>query len=85
MQIDFGTLPVSEMLFMISDPAVSPGSHITGQIAYDVGTTGKDLDEFEMDAIDLKFGQCSTGQFEVYAIGLEGYVSDKFMLNYIVG
>lgn len=82
--IDFGTLGVSEASFTISDPDVTPTSNIVGQIAYEVGTTGKDLDEFEMDALDCKFGPGS-GQFTLYAVGLEGYIADKFTVSYTIG
>jgi len=38
----------------------------------------------EMDAIDLKF-QPGSGQFIVRVKGLEGYLHDKFKINYAVG
>lgn len=82
--VDFGSLPQSEMLFTITDASVSPTSHIIGEVAYDATGTGKDLDEFDMDAVDLKFGPGS-GQFELYMKGLEGYLADKFVVNYVVG
>ena len=46
--------------------------------------TGKDLDELDMDGLDLKFGP-GTGQFTLYARGLDGYVADKFKINYLIG
>lgn len=82
-EIDFGALPVAEASFVVADANVSPTSHITGTVAYEA-PTGKDLDELEMDELDLKFGPGS-GQFTLYARGREGYVSDKFKINYIVG
>lgn len=81
-EIDFGTLPVAEASFTITDAEVTPTSKITGNIAYEL-PTGKDLDELEMDGIDLKFGPGS-GQFTIYARGLDGYVADKFKVNYLV-
>jgi len=82
-EIDFGSLPVSEAKFVITDASVTPSSHITGSVAYEA-PTGKDLDELEMDLLDLKFGPGS-GQFTLYAVGENGYVADKFKINYVVG
>ena len=82
-EIDFGATPVSEALFTITDGDVSAGSMLIGQVAYEA-PTGKVLDEVEMDALDLKFGP-DTGQFTLYARGLDGYVADKFKINYTIG
>lgn len=82
-EIDFGALPVSEMEFTVIDTDVSPTSQLIGQIAYEA-PTGKELDELTMDSLDLKFGPGS-GQFSIYAIGLDGYIADKFKVNYLIG
>lgn len=82
-EIDFGATPVAEASFTITDAAVSAASRIIGTVAY-VAPTGKDLDELEMDGLDLKFAPGS-GQFTLYARGLDGYVADKFVVNYQVG
>ena len=82
-EIDFGSLPVSEKEFVIIDSDVSPNNQVTGWIAYEA-PTGKDLDELTMDSIDLKFSS-GTGQFKIYAIGLNGYLHDKFKINYTLG
>lgn len=82
-EVDFGSLPVSEASFLITDASVTPSSHIVGTVAYEA-PIGKDLDELEMDELDLKFGP-GTGQFTLYAIGENGYVADKFKINYVVG
>lgn len=82
-EIDFGTTPVAEASFLITDAAVSAASRIIGTVAY-VAPTGKDLDELEMDGLDLKFAPGS-GQFTLYARGLDGYVADRFLINYQVG
>lgn len=82
-EIDFGATPVSEASFTIVDAGVSASSHLIGQVAYEA-PTGKDLDELDMDALDLKFGPGS-GQFTLYAIGMHGYVADKFKINYTIG
>jgi hypothetical protein len=82
-EIDFGTTPVAEASFLITDAAVTPSSRLLGVVAY-VAPTGKDLDELDMDGIDLKFAPGS-GQFTLYARGLDGYVADKFIIYYQVG
>lgn len=82
-EIDFGSLPVSEASFLITDASVSPTSHIVGTVAYEA-PTGKDLDELDMDGLDLKFGPGS-GQFTLYVRGQDGYIADKFKINYVVG
>lgn len=82
-EIDFGTTPVAEASFLITDAAVTASSKLIGTVAY-VAPTGKDLDELEMDGLDLKFAP-GTGQFTLYARGLDGYVADTFKINYLVG
>ena len=82
-EIDFGTIPVSEKEFIVTDADVLVTSQIIGNVAYEA-PTGKDLDELEMDAIDLKFAPGS-GQFIIYAKGLEGYIEGKFKVNYLIG
>ena len=82
-EIDFGTIPISEKEFTITDEEVLITSQITGNVAYEA-PTGKELDELEMDSIDLKFASGS-GQFKIYAKGLEGYLEGKFKINYLIG
>ena len=82
-EIDFGTVPVSEKEFIITDSDVLITSQITGNIAYEA-PTGKELDELECDSIDLKFAP-GNGEFKIYAKSLEGYISDKFKINYLIG
>jgi hypothetical protein len=82
-EIDFGATPIAESEFTVVDADVSATSQLMGTVAYEA-PTGKDLDELEMDAIDLKF-QPGTGQFIVRVKGEEGYLHDKFKINYLVG
>jgi len=82
-EIDFGSVPVSEAEFIITDSDVLVTSQIIGNIAYEA-PTGKDLDEVTMDSIDLKFAPGS-GQFTLYVKGLEGYLEGKFKVNYLIG
>lgn len=82
-EIDFGTTPVSAMSFVVSDEGVFPDSRLMAAIAYEA-PTGKDLDETEIDPIVLI---CAPGlqQFTIHAKALEGYVADKFKVNYFIG
>lgn len=82
-EVDFGTTPLAEAEFTVVDAEVSLTSQLIGTIAYEA-PTGKDLDELEMDAIDVRF-QPGTGQFIVRVKGLEGYLHDKFKINYLIG
>lgn len=82
-EVDFGTTPVSAGSFVISDEDVSVDSRIVGGIAYEA-PTGKDLDEVDIDMIKVVFGP-GDKQLTIYAKGLEGYLADKFKINYLIG
>lgn len=82
-EIDFGTTPVAEASFTITDADVSAGSQLIGSVAYEA-PTGKDLDELDMDGLDLKFAP-GVGEFTLYARGMDGYVADTFKVNYLIG
>lgn len=82
-EIDFGVTPVAEKSFTITDTSVLVTSQLIGNVAYE-SPTDKDLDELEMDSLDLQFAP-GAGQFILYARGLDGYIADKFKINYLVG
>lgn len=82
-EIDFGVTPVYEKSFTITDSSVATTSHLIGMIAHEA-PTGKDVDEVEMDPLNLSFAPGS-GQFTLYARGLEGRVYGAFKVNYIIG
>ena len=82
-EIDFGATPIAEQSFNVTDADVTAGSQIIGNVAYEA-PTGKDLDELDMDAVDLKFAPAA-GSFTIYAKGMEGYIADKFKINYLIG
>jgi hypothetical protein len=82
-EIDFGQVPVAEAEFTVIDASVNPSSNIIGSVAY-VAPTNKDLDELEMDAIDLKFAP-GDGFLKIRATGMNGFVANKFKINYAVG
>lgn len=83
-EIDFGSTPVADTSFTISDSDVNSSSIIKAWISYDA-PTGKDLDEIEMDTIDLNCGQAGSGSFTLFAKPKDGYVADKFKVNYSIG
>jgi hypothetical protein len=83
-EVDFGTTPVAEGTFTITDASVSTSNQIIAYLAYEA-PTGKDLDECEMDSLNIV---CSngTGQFNMYITTADGsYLADKFKINYLVG
>jgi hypothetical protein len=82
-EIDFGTTPVSEAEFTVSDESVTVNSRIIGYVSYEAPTS-KDQDEVTMDTLDLKFAP-GDKSFTLYARGLEGYVADKFLITYHIG
>jgi hypothetical protein len=83
-EVDFGTTPVTEASFTITDANVTTSSFITGGIAY-VAPTSKDLDELEFDQLDLKFVG-NNGNITLYAIVDSGsLIAGKFKVNYSVG
>ncbi len=82
-EIDFGATPISEKSFTITDTSVLVTSQLIGNVTYEA-PTDKELDELEMDSLDLKFAP-GDGQFILYARGLDGYIADKFKINYLVG
>lgn len=82
-EIDFGTTPVFAAEFTITDADVSATSNLIAQVAYEA-PTGKDLDELELDCLYLQC-QPGAGQFVLRAEGMDGYIADKFKVNYLIG
>lgn len=82
-EIDIGATPVASATLTIADATVSASSKLMGQIAY-VAPTGKDLDELEMDDIQLLLAP-GNKEVDIFIRGLEGYIADKFVINYVVG
>lgn len=82
-EIDFGTTPLADMEFIVGDADVTPSSRLVGHVSYEA-PTGKDLDEVLIDVLDLIFAP-GDKQFTVRARGMEGYVADKFKINYFIG
>jgi len=82
-EIDFGSTPVHEASFVVVDVDVTGGSQLLGQIAYEA-PTGGELDDVEMDAFNLRFAPGS-GQFTLFISSLEGMVTGKYKVNYLIG
>lgn len=83
-EIDFGSTPVSDGNFTITDATAVVGALIMATMAYDA-VTGKDLDEFEMDELDIKCGNASGGSFTMLVKSKDGsYLEGKFKINYII-
>jgi hypothetical protein len=79
-EIDVGTTPVLEKTVNVVDAGVLATSKILGGVA-NIAPTGKDLDEVEADALELKF-QPQAGSININIKGLEGAIADKFKLWY---
>ena len=83
-EIDFGTASVWEKTFTITDARVTTSSYLVARLAY-VAPTDKYLDELEFDTFDFQCVQAGAGSFTLYARALDGPVSGKFKVNYVVG
>lgn len=81
-EVDFGSTPLSEQNFTITDAAVSGTSKIIAWMS-GLTPTGKDQDELEMDSFWVEASP-GTGNFNLYIRGLEGYLADKFIVLYLV-
>lgn len=81
-EVNFGNMPSADKSFTVTDADVTASSIIIGWLAY-AAPTNKDLDELDMDLIDLKF-MPGDGQFTVWATPKDGYVADKFKINYLI-
>jgi hypothetical protein len=82
-EVDFGTTPLAEQTFIITDARVTAGSVIIPRVSGST-PTGKDADEVAMDTYAL-FVFPGTGQFNLTIRGLEGYLADKFKIDYLIG
>lgn len=83
-EIDFGTLPVYQKEFTITDTSVLITSNITASVAYEA-PTGKDLDELEMDSLTITCGQATNGTFKILVRSIDNsYLSGKFKINYSI-
>jgi hypothetical protein len=81
-EIDFGSTPVSEASFTITDSAItSSAMRVMATVSYSA-PTGKDQDELEMDDLQLR-AVAGSGNFVLYVRAADGsYLADKFKINY---
>jgi hypothetical protein len=86
--IDFGTKPVSEMLFTVADGSVTPTSKIIAQIA-SVAPANRDLDEIQAESLYVFANPSATagsGFVDFWVRTIDGStVSEQFIINYQVG
>ena len=81
-EVDFGTTPVKDGSFTITDSQITANSIVVATLAYDAPTS-KDLDEVEMDDLVIRCGQATAGQFTMFIHAADGsYLADKFKINY---
>jgi len=81
-EVDFGSTPVDNASFTITDAQVTASSIVSCWLS-GATPTSKDQDELEMDALFME-ALPGAGSFSLYIRGLEGYVSDKFKINYLI-
>lgn len=79
-EIDVGATPVEQATGTIGVIGLLNTSKIIGGVAY-VAPTGKDADELEMDALEIKF-EPRPDNLIVHIKGLEGYIADRFKIWY---
>lgn len=82
-EIDFGPTPVRSSSFTITDSNVSTANFILPFQA-GIAATGRQLDENDMDKLDL-ITVVGSGQFTLYAEGLDGPLSGKYKIGYQIG
>lgn len=81
-EIDFGSLGVFSGTFTITDSDVTGTSRIMA-VQSGAAATGRQADENEMDPLNLR-ALPGTGQFTLYANGMDGPVAGKYKVNYRV-
>lgn len=83
-EIDFGTTPVADTVFTITDAQCSTSSLVLCWPDY-TAATGKDLDECEMDQLETIAGTPQNGSFSLYVRARDSsYLADKFRVKYIL-
>lgn len=82
-EIDFGTTPIWEKDFTITDAAVSPATKVRAYIGYEA-PTGKTLDELEFEHIVL-LANGGSGVINLNARSLLGKVIGRFVVHYLLG
>lgn len=81
-EIDCGPIPVSTVTVTVNDPAIKTSSKLIARVSTDT-PTGKDDDELEMDTFDVQ-AKAQNGSVKLTLKGLEGYIADKFKIDYFI-
>jgi hypothetical protein len=82
-ELDLGTTPVHEATVNTVDATVNTASKIIWSMS-GIAPTGKDEDEIGMDSYTI-IPIPRAGSIDWYVRGQEGYIHDKFKLEYVVG
>lgn len=81
-EVDFGATPIEDATFTVTDVFIlSTSSNLCCWLSGDA-PTGKDQDETTMDNLFIVGGPAANGSFTLYIRGMEGYIADKFKINY---
>lgn len=81
-EVDFGATPVEDATFTVTDVFIlSTSINLNCWLSGDA-PTGKDQDETTMDDLFIVAGPAANGSFTLYIRGMEGYIADKFKINY---
>lgn len=81
-ELDFGSSLVADALFSVSDAAVSTSSKILAFVTW-LSSLDRDMDEIAVDPISIAI-EPKTGSFDVRAAAVDGAVSGKYGLVYMV-
>lgn len=82
-EVDFGTIPVYNKTFTVTDASVSSSSKIVASQS-GAAATGRNADENEMDALTCR-GLPGTGSFTLICSSHDGPVVGKYKINYLIG
>lgn len=81
--LDFGSSNKSDEVFNIIDANINASSKIMAFITW-ISSLGRDPDEIMADPISISIEPLS-GSMNVYAAAIEGVVSGKYAINYMIG
>jgi hypothetical protein len=82
-ELDLGTTPVAEATVNTVDAAVTTATKIIFALS-GIAPTGKDEDELEMDDLMI-VPHPRAGSIDWFVRGNDGYIADKFKLEYAIG
>jgi hypothetical protein len=82
--VDFGTTPVDDKEFVITDAACSPTSKVVAAMAY-VDTADNTADEIATSKVCCSVGVPAAGSFTLSVFANDGPIAGKFAVNYALG